>query len=431
MLLLPPLIWAPLEEYTIMSALYHNEEGRVIPTLCEELTRFRRAKVTLFLPLTGAEATPYILAKADHLTNNPLHIHINGINQKDILPETKTFYKWYTIPIPMQVLQKSANTVVLWTDTSAMTGWSLAMEAGHPHPRSAVSDDAGESWRSHRMGYLNAIQGEYCVRIRLAEGTDADPPDMIWENPAHPRVEALRQIIPPKIGRLSRRMDQVRALASWISMSWEHVSSGRAAQYSPWDAETILSWGAAQSGHSGQRPIAMCVHYAVAFVSACQALGIPARSAVLTGTPNGSNGHFVAEVWFEEHQKWVMVDPNCDAILFKDHIPLSISEIQGLGNDLAPYVSWGQGTVFQRTFSHMRDFIRDNFLKGICFTHRSIWPRSDFLSHPEFTPPGHGSVSYCETDLVWTQPDLPLGFGMFRYFAPQAYFDQSPFKTSV
>ena len=39
-----------------MSRLYHTEEGRVIPSLCEELTRFRWARKTLDLPATSAPA---------------------------------------------------------------------------------------------------------------------------------------------------------------------------------------------------------------------------------------------------------------------------------------------------------------------------------------------------------------------------------------
>ena len=58
----------------------------------------------------------------------------------------------------------------------------------------------------------------------------------------------------------------------------------------------------------------MCVHYAVAFVSCCQALGIPARCAAVTGALNSGPGHFVAEVWFEDYAKWVVVDPNTDAL---------------------------------------------------------------------------------------------------------------------
>jgi hypothetical protein len=58
--------------------------------------------------------------------------------------------------------------------------------------------------------------------------------------------------------------------------------------------------------------------------------------------------------------------------------------------------------------------------------HRSLWPRTDFLSHPELTPPGHGVTSYSETNLVWEIKDQDEGFGMFPYFGNQDYFNAPP-----
>jgi hypothetical protein len=121
-----------------------------------------------------------------------------------------------------------------------------------------------------------------------------------------------------------------------------------------------------------------------------------------------------------------MVDPNTDAILWRDGVPLSVTEIQQAGSDLSELVRWGPGTDFQRGFPHMVEFIDDNFLKGIFIQHRSIWPRADFLSHPEFSPPGHGSVAYCETSLIWEKRDLERGLVMFPYFGDAAYFDAPP-----
>ncbi len=253
---------------------------------------------------------------------------------------------------------------------------------------------------------------------------------MTWESADHPRARSLRECIPGRIRNATDRLAQVRGLSSWLAASWEHSGSSPATVYAPWDAETILAWGGSKQGHNNERSITMCVHYAVAFVSACQVLRIPARCAALMGTPNGYDGHFVAEVWFDECNKWVMVDPNSDAMFFRSGQPLSIAEIQEIGGGLAPYIEWGSGTRYQQTFSHMRDFIRNNLLQGVCFRHRSVWPRTDFLSHPEHSPPGHGSVSYCETDLVWTETDLESGFGMFRCFGAPDYFNAPPDRAA-
>ncbi len=413
-----------------MSRLYHNESGRVIPILCEELTRYRKARVMLDLPKTGCDAVLYVLVRPHRIDGNPLNCAVNGIRQEAVHASPDRHYRWYERTIKASDLREGANSVELWTDDSAMTGWSLALDADGSAQRSALTDDGGTQWRQDRMGYLNAVKGNYCVRIRLEEGCDDPPPAMVWESSDHPRVQALKARIPRRVRNEADPLSQVRKLSSWLASSWAHSGSDRAAVYAPWDAETILAWGGSQRGHNDERPIAMCVHFAVAFVSACRALRIPARCAALMGTPNGYDGHFVAEVWIDAHRKWVMVDPNSDAILFRNGAPLSIEEIQKLGDRLVDCVEWGSGTRYQRTFSHMRNFIRNNLLKGVCFRHRSVWPRTDFLARPERSPPSHGSLSYCETDLVWSEGDQDAGFGMFRYFAPSSYFTAPPDGTA-
>lgn len=67
-----------------------------------------------------------------------------------------------------------------------------------------------------------------------------------------------------------------------------------------------------------------------------------------------------------------------------------------------------------------------HFADGTLYRHRAIWPRTDFFSHPECSPPGHGSVAYCEMDLVWHIQDLDKGYGMFQYFADSEYSDGPP-----
>ena len=412
-----------------MSRLYLSESGRVIPTQCEELTVFRRARKQLELPGTEAPATLYLLARSYGESAGRLHLSVNGTELTPIDPDATSTYGWHAVPVQPAALREGANTIELWAELSVMKAWSLALEAGRAGDGGSwVSDDTGGSWRDQRMGYLNSVRAEYVVRLRLAEGEDPSPPDMVFEDSGCPRLASLREKVPgeARAGHGGSQMERVRALSAWLASSWEHTSSARAAQYAPWDAETIIAWGSGQLGHNNQRPITFCVHYAVAFVSACQAVGMAARCAALMGTPNGADGHFVAEVWFDEFGKWVMVDPNTDALYWKDGHPLSITEIQRQGEDVAGLIEWGQGTVFQRTFPHIVEFIEENMERGLSFRHRSLWPRADLLTHPEFSPPGHGSVSYCEADFVWETAHRDRGFGMFRYFADSDYFEAAP-----
>lgn len=168
------------------------------------------------------------------------------------------------------------------------------------------------------------------------------------------------------------------------------------------------------------------MHYSAAFISSCQALGIYARGVALASGPNGSDGHFVTEVWFPDFEKWVMVDVNLDVIMWKNGTPLSVPEIQGVGADLHSLVEWGTGSSFQLRNPDVKSFVEEIYLRGRCFRHRSVWPRADFLSRPDLTPGGHGSTVYCETGLVWEQSDLDMGFGMFPHFGPLKYFEASP-----
>ena len=410
-----------------MSLLYYTEEGRVIPSLGEDLTRFRHIRKTLDLPATDGTARVWILARCYPDNTAPLRLAVNGTEVvMSVGGDRPGAYCWHHVDVDASALRAGANTFQLWTDTSAMDGWSIALEAGHANPGSEVSDDGGQSWRRERMGYLNAVLGEHVLRVRLEEGQDPPPPAVVWENTASPRMASLRQRLPPAALGDAPVLERVRALSSWLAGSWEHTGSGRAEQYAPWDAETLLSWAPQQRGHNGKRPIAMCVHYAAALVSAAQSVGIPARCAVLTETVNGVAGHFVAEVWEPELGKWVVVDPNTDAFFVRDGIPMSMTQIQQAGDDIGDFIEWGPGTEFQLTFPHIVEFAEGNLKNGVCFRHRSVWHRADLLTSPWMSPPGHGSLSYCETGLVWEQRDLDRGFGMFPAFADAQWFDAPP-----
>jgi transglutaminase-like putative cysteine protease len=197
-------------------------------------------------------------------------------------------------------------------------------------------------------------------------------------------------------------------------------------QYAPWDPPTILSWGAREQGHAGHLPVVMCVQYAVVLTAACQALGIPARCAALTGSVNGFDGHFVSEVWIERWGRWVMIDPTFDVTVTTDDGPADLDTIRSLGADLRHHVTAGPGIEDRLSTSAGRLWYEENFLQGVCFRNRSLWPRSDFLSRPDLAPPGHGSTSYSELDLVWEEQCRDNGFGMFRFFAGKEWFEAPP-----
>jgi len=411
----------------VVSKLYYTESGHSIPWFGEEITRFRHVKKMLTLEAVAQPATLYILARNDDGVRLPLRLSVNGTEIAPVDPYPLTWYRWHPITLDPGVLQPGDNTFELWCDDTSMGSWSLAMEPGHANPASYVTDDGGETWRNHRMGYLNVERGEYVIRLRTVEGEDAPAPPMVWERPQNPRLESLKTRIPDAARNSgSGLLDRVRALTTWLSSSWEHTPPSIATQCTPWDPETVLEWGPAQRGHNGQRPIVNCIYYGAAFVSAAHAVGIPARCAVFTNQqPDGWWGHFGAEFWSAEHDKWILADPNTDALFMRAGEPMSLPEVQNALPDLEQYIAFGPGIEEQRKNPRMVEWLDDGYMEGRCFRHRAVWYRSDLLSHPEYSPPAHGSQSYCETGLVWEEREKEL-FGMFPYFGGPDYFDSPP-----
>lgn len=406
-----------------MSRLYLTEMGHVIPLLCEELTNERRARKLLKLPSTGQPAQVYVLARTYPGCSIPLRLAVNGVETTPLAPRWPDIYQWHEITLPAEMLRAGDNLFEFWTDSYAMNTWSLALEDGHRDPQSWVSTDGGRSWRSEKMGYVNVLRAEYVVRVRLAESEDDPPPPVAWEDPAQPRLARLRAQL-PEGAFAGLFLDRVRCLCTWTCNRWEYRCS--APGYAPWDAETIMAWGQAQRGAGGLPPSVMCVHFGVTLVTACMAAGIPARCAVFADRINGTHGHFATEIWFEALKKWVFVDPTIDAILFDGDTPLSVKEIQQIGGSLASRARWGLGRWLQDRNPFIPEWIERVLDPGVCFGSRAIWQRTDFFSHPELTPPWHGTMAYCETGIVIEKDDLLRGFGMFPWQMTSQAFDLPP-----
>ncbi|MCY4528383.1 MAG: hypothetical protein OXD46_05045 [Chloroflexi bacterium] len=411
-----------------MTKLYHTESGHSMPNLAEELTTFRRAHKVLTIPPTASPAVLYFLARAHEGTKLPLHISVNGTALPPVPPQ-EAWHTWYEVPIDFGLLQAGDNVLEFWTDSTAMNSWALGLEAGHADPNSYVSDDSGRAWRNHHMAYLNVVRAEYVVRIRLAEGNDPTPPPMVFNDPDDPRLESLRAIMPAKaLDQSLPKLERLRAISTWLASSWEHTPAGPdlGVINSPWDPETVLAWAPGQCGHNGLRPTANCIFYGVAFANSAQAIGVPARCAIFAGKPGKADGHFTAEYWSDEHQKWAMVDPNFDDFFIHDGVPLSISELQKLGSDLDDVTARGPGAESQRTNQRVHRWFDSHDRRARSFESRMVWYRADQLTRPEFSPPAHGAGgAYTETGIVWEERDKDT-WPMFPHFGSKDYFNAPP-----
>ncbi len=411
-----------------MSKLYYTESGHSMPNLAEELTTFRRARKVLTLPPTASSAVLYFLARAHEGTKLPLHISVNGTTLPPVPPQ-EAWHTWYEVPIDFGLLRAGDNVLEFWTDSTAMNSWALGLEAGHADPNSYVSDDSGRSWRNHHMAYLNVVRAEYVVRVRLAEGEDPAPPPMVFNDPDDPRLESLRTIMPAKaLDRSLPKLERLRSISTWLASSWEHTPAapGLGVINSPWDPETVLAWAPGQCGHNGLRPTANCIFYGVAFANAAQAIGVPARCAIFAGKPGKADGHFTAEYWSDEHQKWAMVDPNFDDFFIHDGVPLSVSELQKLGPDLGDVTARGPGAESQRPNQRVHRWFDSHERRARSLESRMAWYRADQLTRPEFSPPAHGGGgAYTETGIVWEERDKDT-WPMFPLFGSPDYFDAPP-----
>lgn len=401
-----------------MTRLSANDRGHVITTLGEEVNARRHARA--WVQLDGGPATLYVLARSHRADGPPLRVQI-GAFSAEIPARDDGVMTWHELDLPAGVGSGDVSAV-LSSDGTALSSWSLAVD--HTVAGDELSVDGGRTWSSERIGYMRVGAGRYVVRARTAAGEDPAPVEHVWETDPEAFAE-LAARLPQAAREAPSQWEAVRALSTWVAKSWTYRNTSEALQYAPWDPVTILEWGERARGHAGNLPVVMCVHYAVVLAAACQALGIKARCAALTGTINGFNGHFVAEVWVEQWERWVMVDPTYDVVIEGPDGFADLRTIRELG-DLRPYVRAGDGIEALLQTEAGRDWFEEVFLPGVCFQNRSVWPRSDFLSRPELSPPGHGTSSYSELDLVWEAASRDRGFGMFRYFAENSWFDAPP-----
>lgn len=398
-----------------MSRLFHTESGRIIFHAIEEVSRYRRARKVLTLPSqTGPGGTLYLFGSAHPGQNAPLQVTVNGkeFNVASV-ENSRMMARWFALDIGPGVLREGRNSVDVWCDTPAMDGWMLGLEDGHQDPQSFLSLDGGKTFHNDRMGVYHRMRGEYVIRLRLDDPSLSDePPGIAWEAPDCPRFKDILEALPSEIKAMQDPWEQARALASWTIQQWEYRNTRGGVDYAPWDPLTIMSWGKSGFGHMAADPIVMCVQYAVVFTCAAMALGIPGRNVCCTEDLNTGAGHFVSEVWMEKWQKWCHVDGTHDLVFVKDGAPLSVGELHSNLAELERYAV--RGTGFGEISPERRKKLGAKPLRDQhYYRYWAVWPRNDYLSHPELTPPAHGATHYVESDWLWQVPDDGFDFGMF------------------
>ncbi len=94
-----------------MSGLYHSEKGYVLPTLCEELTHYRRGRKVLHLPGTGEPTTRCVLARAWPDSAYPLRISVNGTEVPGFIADTRfDNHTWYKVTVTPTLSRSSPSS---------------------------------------------------------------------------------------------------------------------------------------------------------------------------------------------------------------------------------------------------------------------------------------------------------------------------------
>jgi hypothetical protein len=416
--------------------LFFTESGRMMLHANEEIARWRWARKVLRLPAGAAEARAdvWICAAAYPGSRQPLEVRVNGRRSVRLAPQREGTgaWAWRRIALPAGALRGGDNHIELSCDAPAMNAWMLGIENSHRRPASFLSTDRGRTWRNASMGASGVLCGEYLVRLRVhgCGLRDRPAPPIEYENANHPRVRELRALVPAHIRNTRDPWKQVLALRTWVARAWTYEAFGR--NYSPWDAWTVLAWTRGGWGHGRAQPIAMCVHYGMIFASLAAALGHAARGIAVTQDINGPHGHFMAEIWDRDREKWIAHDPNFDLHYEQDQ-PLSAIELADrarAGESKASDMRRGAG--FTSDCPRLNHLLNNELARGECFANVAVWRRNDIVSDPAAAPPNHGSVIYSETDLVWYAPVGSSVAPMFPYrVSDRDYFAQPPRRSKL
>jgi hypothetical protein len=148
-----------------------------------------------------------------------------------------------------------------------------------------------------------------------------------YGDPNGERMVALRQEfgLEQVVAGASSEFEGFLALKRWVRSRWNHGWSGIKVH----DGLDILREAA--KGKQFQ-----CGHFAIAYVDCARALGWPARvtgiSVANCEAPRdyqiGNVGHAIVEIWSNEMQKWVALDPDVNVYYRRSGVPLNAVEIR-------------------------------------------------------------------------------------------------------
>ncbi len=208
-----------------------------------------------------------------------------------------------------------------------------------------------------------------------------------YESDFHPALVQLRQQeqLEQVVSAGGTEFDKQRLLNDWVNSQW---SAGKPVPYPPWDALVILD--RIRSGRSK----GFCAQYAVVLVQGCLSMGWQARYLAIAEELKPHKGHLTVEVWSNQYNKWVVLDPYYCLHYESGGEPLSGLELHrllsdGRGSDVVAV--WGSG------LNQRRDIQTGYMISQ--YHHLALDLRNDHLSGPlHFWNRHQGYLSWQDRD---------------------------------
>ena len=119
-----------------------------------------------------------------------------------------------------------------------------------------------------------------------------------YADPHHPRMRHLREKyrLEEVVAPGQTEMERFALLRQWVRRQWEGWNDNEYNYCPQWDALEILELAPQNLA------LGMCTHYAAVFSQCAGSLGYHARPVIV-------DHHCLAEIWSDEHGKWILQDP--------------------------------------------------------------------------------------------------------------------------
>ncbi len=182
-----------------------------------------------------------------------------------------------------------------------------------------------------------------------------------------------------------------------------------------WELDMIRRGYGHLERHGGRH----CHQYAHIFVGCCQALGYMARPLLMTRMFPPSGGHCFPEVWSNEYDKWVLIDPTSNVCYIRDDgVPMNTREIRAAQFDESLYktISLVPCQVYATQLRKGETGVPEGAQscpKG--YEAFSIWLRNNSMDEPAPYPIWDGVHSFRWDGRLWYQDPRVRFFPEFSY----------------